>query len=307
MRRATSLRRLVTALLLVGLTACGGQPAGRPDSVAGLAVGATPDTQSVVLANLYAAALRYFGTPAHVEDVADPLAKLDTGQLDVVPGFTGRLLGTFEPGAPAPGSGGQGTAAAASRGDEQVYKAMVGALPEGITAGDYATAAEDKPTVAVTAATAKAWGGRDLTGLVEHCPRVRIGRLQNAPAGSTPGAVGSCRLPAAHEFADSTALFAALRDGRIDAAWTSTADPAVPVGPGAPVLLVDEKPMLIPAENVVPLYRRNELDPQQVLALNQIAGVLDTAALQQMDRKVAGGADPRAVVDEWLADNPLGR
>ncbi len=288
MRRTTSLRRLATALLLVGLTACGGQQAGAP---AGLVVGASSDPESIALANLYAAALRYFGSPAHAEVVADPLAKLDSGQIDVVPGFTGRLLQTFAPDA-APSKG---------FGAEQVYKALLGTLPEGITAGDYTTAAEDKSAVAVTTATAAAWGGRDLTGLVKHCAQVRPGTLRGVPA---PTAVGACKLLSAHEFADSAALFAALRSGQINAAWTSSADPAVP---DDLAVLVDRKPMLIEAENAVPLYRRNELTSQQVLALNQIAGALDTAALAQMRAKVAGGADPRVVADEWLADNPLGR
>ena len=44
---------------------------------------------------------------------------------------------------------------------------------------------------------------------------------------------------------------------------------------------------------MVPLYRRNELTQQQVLAVNEVAGVLDTAALKQMRRQVADGADPR--------------
>ena len=93
--------------------------------------------------------------------------------------------------------------------------------------------------------------------------------------------------------------FAALKSNRINVAWTSTADPAIPEdsdGPQGTVLLADHKPMLIQAENAVPLYRRNELDPQQVLALNQIAGALDTAALGSgMHRQVAAGADPRVL------------
>ena len=293
MRRTTNLRRLAAALLLVGLTACGGQ-AVSPERPADLAVGAVSDPESIALANLYAAALRYFGSPAHAEVVADPLAELDSGRIDVVPGFTGRLLQTFAPDA-ASGKG---------FGDEQVYKALLGSLPEGITAGDYTTTAEDKPAVAVSPATAADWKagtGRDLTALVKHCAQVRPGATSGFPA---PGVVGSCKLPAAHEFADSAALFAALRAGSINAAWTSTADPAIP---DDLVVLVDRKPMLVRAENAVPLYRRNELTSQQVLALNQIAGALDTAALAQIRRKVADGADPRVVADEWLADNPLGR
>ena len=274
-------------LLAAMLVACG-DPAHQAPQGAGLAVGATSDPQSVVLANLYAAALRYFGSPAHVAVVADPLAMLDAGELAVVPGLTGQLLQTFAPGS-------------AARSDEQVYKAMVGVLPEGITVGDYTTAAEDKPAGAVTDSTAQTWGGRDLSALVSHCAQVRPGALRDPAA---PARLGTCKLTAPREFPDSTALFAALRGGEINVAWTTTAWPDVP---DDVVVLADRKPALIPAENAVPLYRRNELNPQQVLALNQIAGALDTAALKQLRGQVVDGADPGTVAEAWLAENPLGR
>jgi hypothetical protein len=38
-----------------------------------------------------------------------------------------------------------------------------------------------------------------------------------------------------------------------------------------------------------------------------VAGVLDTAALVDMRRQVAKGANPQALADAWLADHPLGR
>ncbi|EUA73384.1 substrate binding domain of ABC-type glycine betaine transport system family protein [Mycobacterium xenopi 4042] len=73
------------------------------------------------------------------------------------------------------------------------------------------------------------------------------------------------------------------------------------------VMLVDGKPALVQAENVVPLYRRNELTDRQVLAINEVAGVLDTAALADMRRQAAKGANPQGLADAWLADHPLGR
>jgi glycine betaine/choline ABC-type transport system substrate-binding protein len=72
-------------------------------------------------------------------------------------------------------------------------------------------------------------------------------------------------------------------------------------------VLTDGKPALVRAENVVPLYRRNELTDRQLLAVNEVAGVLDTAALVEMRRQVIGGADPQAVADGWLSEHPLGR
>lgn len=77
--------------------------------------------------------------------------------------------------------------------------------------------------------------------------------------------------------------------------------------PGGVVVLVDRKPTLIPAQNVVALYRRNEMGEMQLRAINEIAGVLDTASLVTMMNRVDSGADPRVVAEDWLAANPLGR
>jgi glycine betaine/choline ABC-type transport system substrate-binding protein len=99
-------------------------------------------------------------------------------------------------------------------------------------------------------------------------------------------------------------MFDALRADVITAAWTSTAATGTPAGV---VVLVDRKPALIPAQNVVALYRRNEMSAMQLRAVNEIAGVLDTASLVQMSDRVRSGEDPQAVAEEWLAANPLGR
>ncbi|BBU21772.1 glycine betaine ABC transporter substrate-binding protein [Mycobacterium xenopi] len=282
-RRLTALA-LTAAVALVG---CGhGSRATHP--VRELVVASAPDSESVLLADIYAGALRSYGFPARVESAADPLSGLDSGTADVAPGFTGRLLQRFQPGATV-------------RSDAQVYRAMVGALPEGIAAGDYATAAEDKPALVVSRSTAKAWGGNELSELPRHCGGLVIGSVATV---ATPQKISRCRLPPSRQFPDSTTMFAALRSGELTAAWSSTAAPDVPADL---VMLVDGKPALVQAENVVPLYRRNELTDRQVLAINEVAGVLDTAALADMRRQAAKGANPQGLADAWLADHPLGR
>ena len=50
----------------------------------------TSDPESTLVAHLYAAALRFYGSPAHVRSVPDPVSELDSGDVRVVPGFTGR-------------------------------------------------------------------------------------------------------------------------------------------------------------------------------------------------------------------------
>lgn len=277
------IRRLLLAIFATLTVACGS-----PGPGPSLVVGASPDPQNTLLANIYAAGLRYYGTAARVEISDDPLAALDAGKATVAAGFTGRLLQRFDPGS-------------AARSAEQVYRAMVGALPEGLAAGDYAVAAEDKAALAVTEATADAWDSRELSALVDNCARIRVG----SPTGANPPEkVGECELASDGRFATTAMMFDALRSGAINAAWTSTAATGTPDGV---VVLVDRKPALIPAQNVVAVYRRNELGQMQLRAINEIAGVLDTASLVKMSDRVRSGADPGVVAEEWLAANPLGR
>lgn len=271
---------MLAGLLVAG---CATPPAPPP-----MTVGATSDPETTLLAHIYAAGLRYYGTPARVETTDDVVTALDTGEAAVAPGFTGRLLRRFDP---------ESTARSAAG----VYRAMVAALPEGIAAADYATAAEDKPAIAVTETTSARWGSRDLSALVRNCTGLRVGVITGD---ETAAALGDCALPPPRPYGDAASLFDALRAGALSAAWTTTADTRVPDGV---VVLVDRKPTLIPAENVVALYRRNEMNTMALRAVNEIAGVLDTAALTDMLREVKTGTNPHDVAQQWLAANPLGR
>ncbi|MBU8818328.1 hypothetical protein KL864_20730 [Mycolicibacterium goodii] len=279
------MRRILASAVLVALalitSGCGGQSG--PPSVP---VGAAPGAESALIGHLYAAALRYYGTPAQVVETDEGLGALDSSAVTVLPGFTGQLLVTLNPGATA-------------RADEQVYRDLLSALPEGVAAGDYTTSAQDKPALVVTEATTQAWEGSDLAALRRHCADVRPGVVAGA---RVPTTIGQCTLRKPVQFDDEAELFAALDAGRIDAAWSRTADPDIP----SHLVVLADRTSLIRAENLVPLYRRNELDERQIRALNEIAGVLDTGSLADMRRKVSEGADPGAVADEFLQANPLG-
>ena len=275
-------RRLVlSTVAAVSIAGCGTHPAPAP-----MAVGAGATPESVLVGQLYAAGLRYYGTAAEVSDSSGSLGALDSGAVTVLPGFTGQLLQTLAPGAPA-------------HADEQVYRDLLSALPEGVAAGDYTASAQDKPAVLVTEKTAAAWGGKDLPALRHNCAKVVPGAVKGAV---TPTVIGTCTLRTPIEFPDRASLFAALTAGKVNAAWSTTADPD---NPEELVVLADRTSM-IRAENIVPLYRRNALSEQQIRALNEIAGVLDTGSLADMRRQVAAGADPRAVAEEFLQANPLG-
>lgn len=286
--------RLAAPLLaaLLAVSGCSTDTGGDRRARAEVVVGSRSDAESTLLAGIYAAALRSYGFGARLQATTDPKAQLDSGAITVVPAFTGRVLQDLQPSATA-------------MSDKDVYRAMIAALPEGIVAGDYTTAAEDKPVLLVSRATAKAWGGSDvsadLSTLPQHCAGLVVGTIAGHRA---PSIIGPCRLPVPREFPDGTTMFAAITTGPLTAGWTTTADPGTPADL---VALADAKPALVRAENVVPLYRRNALSDRQLLAINEVAGVLDTAALVDMRRQVGAGADPQAVAAGWLAEHPLGR
>ena len=202
-RRARLVVALLGVLLVAGCTTT--------TTSGSIAVGARKDPQSTLLASLYASALRTYGTAAHVEVLPDPLTGLDSADATVVPGFTGRLLDTFAPGAKA-------------RAAAQVYRDMVSALPEGVAAGDFAEAAEDKPALAVTESTVDAWRGRDVTVAVRNCDKLKVGQVADTPR---PATVGPCK-PKVSDYPNPAKLFEALRIGQINAAWTSSADRGSP-------------------------------------------------------------------------------
>ncbi|WP_420091346.1 glycine betaine ABC transporter substrate-binding protein [Mycolicibacterium duvalii] len=279
--RRRAWRWIAALIATVALAGCGGAPP--PPSIP---VAATADSEAQLVAHLYVAALRYYGHPAHVQTADDPLKQLDSGEATVAPGFTGELLERFDP-------------TATVRAAAQVYRKLLSTLPEGIAAGDYTTAAEDKPAIAVTEQTADAWAGRDLRTFARRCAEVTVGAVSDV---RTPARVGTCRVPGGPRFGEASALFAALESAQVQAAWTTTAAPGVP----SDVVVLADDHSLIRAENLVPLYRRNELSETQVLALNEIAGVLDTGSLADMRRQVAEGTDPGLVADGWLQAHPLG-
>lgn len=278
--------RLLCGLLtaLVVLTGCSDNGGPAPY----LTVVTTNEPQYRVLAHIYAAVVKATGIDTKVRESADPVGELDTGIASVAPGFTGRLLRQFAPQQRPSGD------------EEAAYTAMIAALPAGVAAADYGTA-EDRPVLAVAAAATSASSKPTLAALARHCDQLaRSGQVGQGPV-SVPR-IGSCSTGDPRQFPSIGELFAALKRGEVAVAWTSSANPALPADG---VTVVDDEKNWLPANNVVPLYRRNELSEPQVLSLNKVAGELTTGELAAMTREVSGGGDPRRVVDTWLNDHQI--
>ncbi|WP_207546161.1 glycine betaine ABC transporter substrate-binding protein [Mycobacteroides abscessus] len=252
-----------------------------------LTVVTTNDAQYRVLAHIYAAVVKATGIDTKVRESADPVTELDTGIASVAPGFTGRVLRRFAPQQRPSGD------------EETTYKAMIAALPAGVAAADYGTA-EDRAALAVTSSPG-ASAKPTLADFVRHCDQLaRGGQVGQGPV-PLPR-IGSCDTDTPRQYASAGELFAALRRGDVAVAWTSTASPALPADG---VTLLDDEKQWLPANSVVPLYRRNELTEAQVLSLNKVAGELTTGDLAAMTREVSGGAEPQRVVGTWLNDHQI--
>ncbi|WP_371750685.1 glycine betaine ABC transporter substrate-binding protein [Mycobacteroides sp. LB1] len=275
---------LVAVAVLAGGVGCSDNGGPAPY----LTVVTTNDPQYRVLAHIYAAVVKATGIDTKVRESADPVAELDTGIASVAPGFTGAVLRQFAPQQRPSGD------------VEATYTAMIAALPAGVAAADYGTA-EDRPALAVAAASVSASSKPTLVALARHCDQLaRGGQVGRGPV-PVPR-IGPCETGVPREFANGGELFAALKRGEIAVAWTSTASPSLPVDG---VTLLDDEKDWLPANSVVPLYRRNELTEPQVLSLNKVAGELTTGELAAMTREVSGGGDPGRVVDTWLNDHQI--
>ena len=148
--RATCL----TLAVALAMTGCA-HTTGSQHRAGEVVVGSRPGAESVLLADIYTGALRSYGFPARSEQAVDPLTKLDSGAFVVVPGFTGRVLQRFQPGTTV-------------RSDAQVYKAMVGALPEGIVFALSNPDPEIHPDAAARHAAVVATGRSDFPNQINN-------------------------------------------------------------------------------------------------------------------------------------------
>ncbi|WP_314034313.1 glycine betaine ABC transporter substrate-binding protein [Dietzia sp. CH92] len=204
-------------------------------------------------------------------------------------GFTGELLRTFDP---------DSTDVAA----DEVYAAMMAALPEGVTAADPAPA-EDAPVYVVTRNTSETRGLRAMSDLAGRCGELTLGARQEALADSelatAVGTTYECgfgrRIPLGP---NPRAVFDALRAGEIGVGLVQSADP---VGLPEDIVTLDDDEDAILAQNLVPVFRKGSLSEDQLGLVNRISGELTTDDIRELLLGVEfGTATPVALANYWL-------
>ncbi|UYP20088.1 ABC transporter substrate-binding protein [Rhodococcus sp. Z13] len=274
-------------------------------------VGAGDAADETLLAYLYAGALRTTGIDVEVRTgLDDPAAALDAAEVTLVPGYTGRLLDRYDPGA------GQTDA-------EDVFAALARALPDELTVSDYASAQDRAVLLADTAALAAgsiaAGSVTTVADLVPRCPELTL--LVTESFGSAGGLDAldavDCRPREIRTVDDERAVADLTGPGLL--LGTTTTLPALSgTGTDATVKAVPDVPdrtsrdeadadvtaaPVFPAQNVVPVLRKGILGEPQLDALRTIAGELTTADLAELRARIDDGEDRETVARTWLEEH----
>ncbi|MBH03722.1 MAG: quaternary ammonium transporter [Xanthomonadales bacterium] len=288
------IRRLASAAALVALALPATVLAAKP-----LVVGSTNFPEQLVLANIYAEALTDHGIAVRKRlnlgsrEIVFPALK--NGEIDVLPEYSGALLGYL--------SNGQSKAGQ----PDAVMAALKDALPSGVVALA-PSPAQDKDGLVVTPETAERYDLKNLSDLAPVAAKLTLG----GPPETQTRYVGVPGLKAVYgiEFGQFRALDAggpltqgALSSGAIDVARMFTTQGVI--DERGWILLKDDK-NLVPAQNIVPVARKTALTPEIRDVLNAVSAQLSTADLQRMNRRVSvDHADPRQVAHGWLEQHDL--
>lgn len=308
MRRTTvvRLRAALVGAAILGLVATACTARGSADTAPSdaIRVGSFDFPESVLLANLYAAALQQEGYRVRVmpnvgaRELVGPA--LTHGLIDLVPEYQGSALAFFSPASHE--------ATLDSRG---ARKALAGALaPLGIVPLA-AAPAQDANAIVVTAKTARRYRLGAVGDLKALAPRMVFGGPPECPQrplclpglGSVYGLHFKTFVPL---DSDGPLTLQALLAGEIDVAKLSTTNPAIVQD--RLVVLADDRG-LQPAEYITPVVRR------QVLArygaglarrIDAVSAWLTTGELRSLNLQAARGRPMADVAARWLETHGLG-
>ncbi len=292
----------LVAAAALALTACGGNPLEEPSDDAGsgsgssdtIVVGSQAYYSNEIIAEIYAQALEGAGFTVEKQlnigqrDAYMP--EVESGEINVFPEYTGSLLEYLSK------DGVDVTA------PDDVYAALQDALPDGLTALDYAEAS-DQDTYTV------------LKSFAEENDLKTIGDLKNVTSQVTIGAPPEFEQrpyspAAAKEVYGVDLAFSAtgpttlesLLAGEIQVADIYTADPAFET---EDIVALEDPENLIISSNVVPIVSSDIAD-QVSEVLNAISAKLTAEELVSLN--VLSTVDQQSSADiakKWLEDNDL--
>ncbi|RPA65374.1 ABC transporter substrate-binding protein [Gordonia oryzae] len=313
---------LVVVAVLAGCGIGGGDDAG-PDENRPLVMGASGTPESLVMAQIYAGALRTAGAQVSVDPrIGGDTAQLDAmqrGDVELFPAFTGRLLSELAPSlaqapvSPAPSTQPAAEGAAAGDPDSDIlYVDLNHSLPQGVSVGD-ATPVSATPQLFVATSLATTAGVNNLSGcarLPADLPVVTTGEPD--PTTLQSFADAGCRMGPVQQVADvhtvleraatgaALGLLTPLQIGGDSASGPTGLVEALPAPADSAGRGVGPQ-----SETLVPVYRTAALTRDQVKAVNRVAGEITTADLATLAGKVRAGANPSDLAADWLNEHQI--
>ena len=303
MRRIRLGSAVMAACLALVLAACGGDDAldggSQQNQQSSITIGSTNFSEQLILAQMYAAVLEKAGVDVQTRlnlgarEVVFPA--LEKGDIDLLPEYTGAALSFLDPEATAVEP-------------QEVLTALRSKLePKSLVALD-PTPAEDKDAFAVTKETAEKYNLQKISDLEPVAGQLVIGgppELKTRPAG-LPGLKKLYGI----EFKEFKALDAggpltvsALKKGDIDVARVFTTQGVI--AEEGWVVLQEDK-LLEPAQNLIPIGRKDAVTDQISQALNALAPKVTSEELTKLNAQVdIDKKDPETVARDWLTQQGL--
>ncbi|MFL6103723.1 MAG: glycine betaine ABC transporter substrate-binding protein [Actinomycetes bacterium] len=296
---------VVTCLALL-LAACGGggndalQGGSQQNGGSTVTVGSTNFSEQLILAEMYAAVLKKAGVKVDTRlnlgarEVVFPA--LEKGDIDLLPEYNGAVLSFLDPKATQTTS-------------QEVNTALTPLLDaKGLVALEQSPA-EDKDGWAVTKETAAKYGLAKISDLKGKAHMLVVGgppELKTRPAGLP----GLKKVYGIEDFKEFKALDAggplttsALNKGDIDVGRVFTTQGAI--AQYGWVVLQEDKP-LEPAQNIVPIGRKDAMTDQVKQALDAISAKITTEELIKLNKLVdVDKQDPEKVANDWLTQQGL--
>ena len=299
-------RALAVALAAVAViaTACGNDDdkdtnAGSDAPKGTVTIGAFNFSESAILANMYAGALRAEGYTANVRpnlgtrEVVTPA--LERGEIDLYPGYAATDLEFLNKGA------GEATPDAKATVDK--LKSRLD--PKGLTALDTSSAI-DQNAFAVTKATADRLKLTKLSDLAPVANQLTLGGPPECP--TRPFCQAGLESKYGIKFKSFKALDAggalsknALSNGDVDVALIFSSDGAIPA---RNFVVLDDDKKLQNADNVVPIIRKSVASSEVTSILNKVSAALNTADLAALNKRAdIDKQDPDVLAQEWLGQH----
>lgn len=264
-------------------------------TAAPVVVGSTNFAEQLILANIYAEVLEDRGVAVEKRlnlgsrEIVYP--SLVNGEIDILPEYTGALLAHVHEGEELPAIK-----------EKAVERELRKVLPDSLVLLE-PSKAQDKDTLVVRPETAEKYGLKTFSDLAPVAGELIVG----GPPEMKTRRVGLPGMKDVYgvEFKEFRSLDAggpvttgALENGSIDVARMFTTQGVIDARGW--VVLEDDKE-LNPAQNLVPVVRKEVLTDTIRDALNAVSAKLTTDGLQRLNRQVGvDKRDPADVAAEWV-------